>query len=185
MLKLSTVKKKLKEAGHSVFSNDTKPYNLNIVGIRNKNRRANEYDDELHVFWKYNGQWSHIAFDSFTTDPGSTWLDKDRETAILKAGRYKYILGYHKGRELTLVQRVDPVKVYRDGNRDDILDMNEDTIEEGYLGINLHSGGGRFVDGWSAGCQVLHKRHFPIFQQLIIAASKNWGTTMTYTLLDG
>ena len=48
----------MKRLDHSVYKNDTKPYNLNIVGIRATNPTTNRFNDLMCVFWKYEGQWN-------------------------------------------------------------------------------------------------------------------------------
>jgi hypothetical protein len=46
------------------------------------------------------------------------------------------------------------IEIYRDGNKNRILDKNIKT--KGYYGINFHRAGwGSFVDNWSAGCMVV------------------------------
>ena len=52
-------------------------------------------------------------------------------------------------------------KVYRDKNKDNVYDLNDDNVHEGIFGINIHRAtakkGGKSwrVDKWSAGCQVI------------------------------
>jgi len=52
-----------------------------------------------------------------------------------------------------------PVKVYRDNDKDEILDMTPDTIQAGLFGINIHRASvdhrPNRVGRWSAGCQGL------------------------------
>jgi hypothetical protein len=46
------------------------------------------------------------------------------------------------------------VEIYRDGNKNRIIDKNIKT--KGHYGINFHrAGAGSLVDNWSAGCQVV------------------------------
>ncbi|MBR9998940.1 MAG: N-acetylmuramoyl-L-alanine amidase [Cyclobacteriaceae bacterium] len=59
----------LERQDYKVFRNDTRPYNLNIVGIRNDNAVPNAFDDEIHVFWKYQNTWNTRTY-KITTDPG-------------------------------------------------------------------------------------------------------------------
>src|SRR3954470_24162605 len=80
----------------------TRPYELNIVGIRNKNTVPNRFDDQMHVFYKTGAiNWEYHVF-NVTTDPGTFWLENPvstEGTAILPEGQYlgAYGLGLHKG----------------------------------------------------------------------------------------
>lgn len=119
----------LKSKGYPVSEDDSKDYNLNLVGIRLNNATPNSFDDLFTVFWKYHGNWTYRAFPC-TTDPGSTWLlDKEGKgnsagTAILKEGYWKdmWHLGLHQGKYEALKQ-CSPVTVIRDFNKDNVLDF--------------------------------------------------------------
>ena len=97
---LSRVKAILKESGYVL---NTKPYQLNIVGMRSKSTNSNRFDDEIHVFYKKpNGKWNYHIYPA-TTDPGTFWLSNPsypQGTAILAQGQYKnaYAIGLDKGK---------------------------------------------------------------------------------------
>lgn len=56
-------------------------------------------------------------------------------------------------------QQIKPIKIYRDGNKDEVIDTK--VIQEGLFGINLHRAGlGSFIDRWSAGCQVVPDKYW-------------------------
>ena len=80
------------------------------------------------------------------------------------AVRGAYKIGLHRGSYEALVQRGGRVRLYRDANMDDILDMEpEDISDPTYAGIKIHrastrDGGSENVDKWSAGCQVFADR---------------------------
>ena len=103
---LSRVKEILKEFGFTLY---TKPYQLNIVGLRSKNVDSNSFDDEIHVFYtKPDGKWNYHIFPA-TTDPGTFWLNNPaypQGTAILAQGqnRNAYSIGLHRGKYEALVQ---------------------------------------------------------------------------------
>lgn len=61
-----TVYNALKNKGYELFETDTKPYNLNIIGIRNDNRTPNSFDDCIVVIWKYKGQWNFNKYEALT-----------------------------------------------------------------------------------------------------------------------
>ena len=113
-------------------------------------------------------------------------------TAILVPGQYRgaYRLDKHQGRYEALCQREGKVKVFRDSNKDKILDMDPDTIEEGFFGINIHRANARRespeVQKWSAGCQVIADPSD--YAELILLAhtqvDKRGFKTFTYTLIE-
>lgn len=181
-------------AGHKVFTRGS--YNLNIIGVRSPSRTPNKFDDRLHVvYWDGDGKLAHNSW-RITTDPGTYWLENPMNvagTAILCPGQYRgvYKLGQHRGYD-ALVQRGGKVKVYRDDNRDDVLDHDEDNAAEGYFGINIHrastrEGGSTRVNKWSAGCQVFaDPSDFAVFLSTVKLQTKyhpTW-TRFTYTLIE-
>ena len=189
MATLPPILQAVQSKGHKVFTDGD--YNLNITGIRSPERVANAFDDRLCVTYKLNDMWVTETFE-ITTDPGSPYLLKPINNygcAILVAGQYRgaYSIGKHRGQYLALVQS-GKVKVYRDNDRDNILDMDPETIQDGYFGINIHkrSGESDTVNGASAGCQVFRYEHE--FNRMMYLAQKQvsergW-RTFTYTLLE-
>ncbi len=78
--------KAMEKLGHVVFKGDSKPYNLNIVGIRAIKPTTNRFNDLMCVFWKYEGQWNIYKMQC-TTLPGLHWLENPmnrKVCAILK-----------------------------------------------------------------------------------------------------
>mgnify|MGYP005812148005 CR=1 FL=1 len=187
---LSRVKEILKEFGFTLY---TKPYQLNIVGLRSKNVNSNSFDDEIHVFYtKPDGKWNYHIFPA-TTDPGTFWLNNPsypQGTAILAQGQNRdaYSIGLHRGKYEALVQ-VKPVTVIRDYDRDAILDFDNGSKETGNFGINIHraesTGATQFIDQYSAGCQVFKDADdFYAFMQLCKLHGKHHGNSFSYTLVD-
>lgn len=180
-------------AKYTVFQNDSKPYNLNIVGIRATNPTPNKFNDTLAVFWKYEGQWNLFAMQC-TTLPGTYWMENPMNSkgcAILVPGQYRsvYKLDQHNGKYLALCQRNGDVSVYRDNNRDMIWDMNPSTIATGMFGINIHRASAytelENVGVNSAGCQVIQDPNE--YKTLIFLAEQakvQWGNSFTYTLME-
>lgn len=180
--------------GYSFFKG---VYNLNIIGVRSKEsvKQSNKFDDILIVAFGlatsgYNSSTKLIF--AATTDPGIKSLKapmNSKGTAILVPGQYRgsHKLGLHQGKYEALVQCA-PVKVYRDANRDDILDVDKRTIDTGMFGINIHKAGiaSTIVDGWSAGCQVLAiEKDYAIFMDLCKKQKlAGYGDKFTYTLLE-
>lgn len=167
-------------------------YNLNIVGVRSNNMRANRFDDWIAVFYDV-GNDTRLHLFQCTTDPGLYWLQHPsyvKGTAILVPNQYRgvYKIDYHNGKYLALCQRAGEVAVFRDYNRDNLLNMDESTIMWGMFGINIHRasyyGRSAQVDKWSAGCQVIASGDdFSTFMSLVKKSSKFYGNSFTYTLL--
>jgi hypothetical protein len=187
----------VKSLGHKVFEGDH-AYDLNIIGIRSDNHRSNRFDDLLCCAYREReGGPFVIKYWPATTDPGTFCLEHPEVygtaagTAIIVPGQYRgaYKLDLHRGKYEALCQRNGPIKVYRDGNRDDIIDMDPSTIQEGFFGCNLHKAGANStnVDKWSAGCQVFARDSD--FEELLFLAHKQiethptWAPTFTYTLI--
>ncbi len=177
--------------GYAVFTNGD--YDLNLIGIRSKTRKANEFDDLMTCTYKEGGRWV-TRYWPCTTDPGAYWLENPSRvsgTAILAPGQYRgaYRLGKHRGRYEALCQS-GKVMVFRDSNKDEILDTSADTIEEGYFGINIHRANSKRksvpVEKWSAGCQVIADPSD--YAELILLAhtqiDKRGFKTFTYTLIE-
>ena len=171
----------------------TRPFELNIVGVRSSNTSPNTFDDSIHVFYKReDGQWIHNIFPA-TTDPGTYWLKtfmNSKGTAILKPGQYKnaYRIGVHRGKYQALVQQA-PVTVIRDDNKDQQLDFTHAKQETGFFGINFHraavKGKTKYVNDHSAGCQVLADvNDFNLLMQLAARHKKLFGNNFTYTLIE-
>ncbi len=182
-------------AGHKVFTRGS--YNLNLIGVRSPSREANKFDDHIHVvYWDDEGELKHHRWRA-TTDPGTYWLEHPMRvegTAILCAGQYRgvYKLGMHRGKYEALVQTGGKVKVYRDDDRDEVLDHDPESTAEGYFGINIHrsstrDGGSSRVDKWSAGCQVFADpddfNDFINVIKLQMQHHPRW-TRFTYTLIE-
>lgn len=171
----------------------TRPYELNIVGLRSPSTNSNRFDDELHVFYKNEGgKWVHRVYRA-TTDPGTYWLNNPMQqqgTAILAPGQYEnaYEIGMHRGQYTALVQR-KPVKIIRDYDRNAVLDFFNGTEHTGLFGINIHraslNGTTKTVDRYSAGCQVFANiEEYNEFIKLCKRHSSLYGNKFSYSLVD-
>jgi len=169
----------------------TRPFELNIVGLRNDSLIPNVFNDTINVLFKDDkGNWQFHSY-AATTDPGTYWLKNPlnpQGTAILKAGQYlnSHMIGLHRNKYTALVQR-NPVTVIRDVKRDGNLDFSgkEDT---GQFGINIHralqDGTTKYIDKFSAGCQVFaNADDFNAFMDLCQRHKQLYGNSFTYTLL--
>ena len=183
----------LKRKGYKVY---TRPYELNIVGVRSKDVRPLEFDDKLYVFWKDDkGKWNLEAYD-MTTDPSMQNLKipksdyaKKAGTAILKGGQYvdSYEVGYHKGKKA--LRQIKPVTVYRNWDRKGYLFFDPSHTETGIFGINIHGTSKdnipKNIGDWSEGCQVVP--NMADFNGMLFLADRHksmYGNQLTYTLID-
>lgn len=185
--------------GYRVFDDATHPLNLNLVALRRTNGTPNAFDDLLACFWPLaDGSFDGLAW-KCTTDPGTHWLRNPMNpggTAAIAEGQYRgaYTIGTHgwsnpNFRHKALVQ-VGPLKIYRDNNRDDVMDYDPRTVHTTHpVGLNIHRasawGEAVQVDQWSAGCIVL-PRAADLAQLLALAdeSAEYWGNTFTFTLLE-
>lgn len=165
----------------------------NLVSIRNRVLTNNTFNDSLFVFW-LDDRDRLIRYNRYiiTTTPGLPWLlnpMNSRGTAILQPGQYidTYAIGFHgRGsfRHEALVQ-VLPVNVFRDNNRDEIIDKIGN--HRGLFGINIHRASAWWdvtekIDSFSAGCQVFQRRaDFQDFMNICRDAKQN---RFTYTLIN-
>lgn len=187
---LGRIRAILKRKGYIVY---TRPYELNIVGLRSKYTKANRFDDEIHVFYKTDkNKWNYHLYKA-TTDPGTYWLKNPsypKGTLILKEGQYLngYAIGKHQGKYKALVQ-TKPVKVLRDYDRNAVLDFKSEREEAGYFGVNIHHAGSKgktkTIDKYSAGCQVFRNaEEFQEFMELCERHKQLYANRFTYTLID-
>lgn len=190
MMLLDKLKAILRHKDYTIYS---RPFELNIIGIRGDSVIPYRFDDEIHVFYRTDtGGWHYHVYKA-TTDPGTFWLKNPSQpqgTAILAQGQYTnaYVLGMHRGKYKALVQR-KPVNIIRDYDRDATLDFLNGTISTGLFGIDIHRAGAigttKYVDKYSAGCQVFESSvSFNEFIALCEHHKKLYGNLFTYTLID-
>lgn len=182
-IKYEELYEELRERGFPFYD---RPYDLNLVGVRNSNRQSGLADDTFMVAYRDAAWVPRVVHLPITTDPSPRYLEKPinaQGTAILAPGHYPGMWkpGLHRGKYRALVQ-VGPCTVIRDANRDTILDWDAAKRETGYFGINLHHGKGVAA---SAGCQVLPEpEDLKTVLALVDAQMKAIGSArVSYTLL--
>lgn len=190
MLTNNQIFDKLEDIGLPLFTNDSKNYNLNLIGVRTLDDASNKFNDLMIVMWYYGGEWNRLNF-NITTDAGVYYRENPMNvngTAILKEGHHKglWTIGKHRGQYEALVQ-LGVAEVYRDNNKDDVLDFDCGT-QTGVFGINCHRANQNAtstnVDKWSAGCQVFaNPKDFGLFMDICNRGAENWGNKFSYTLL--
>jgi len=187
-ISVKNIIKTLKEKDYLVFEDDSKNFNLNIVGIRTNDQESNKFNDWMVIFWKYLGKWNNMSF-PITTDPGTYWRKHPmnvKGTAILKEGQHRgmWKVGKHQDKYPALRQN-KPCTVIRDNNKDNVLDYTGDE-DFGSFGINHHKAGANStqVGKWSAGCQVQpNSALFYIEMEIFRESAASWGNSFTYTLI--
>jgi hypothetical protein len=174
------------------FFDGNKPWNLNIFGIREVTD-TNDFDDYICLAYRDDDGSPIVRMYNATTDPGKYWLEhpmNTKGTAILVPGQYRssHQIAKHQGKYEALCQR-GKVQVYRDDDKDTEHDLDPETIDEGYFGINIHRSNpyteSYYVNKWSAGCQVFRTvDDFNEFMDICRKAAEVYGNSFTYTLFD-
>lgn len=189
------IEKTMKSKGYKWFEdNSDRGYDVNIVGVRNSSTKevTNKYDDCITISYKIDGEWKFNCWVA-TTDPGTYWMNHPMNKlgcAILVPGQYRssHKIRLHRGKYEALGQQ-KRVKVYRDGDLDNVYDHDEGSIKEGLYGINIHRSNAyratNIVNKYSAGCQVFSDPDdFDDFMEICREARDVWGNSFTYTLIE-
>lgn len=170
-------------------------YNLNIFGIRSKDRTADLFNDIIGAAYTDEFNQKQLLTFKATTDPGAYWLGSRmgnfQGTGILIPGQYfsAFKLGIHKGKYPALTQSEKAkFKVWRDSDQDGKLDLNG-KIYDDISGLNLHTtsfiNNIKNVGAYSAGCQVIQNdKDFLVFMAIINRSAEIYGDYFTYTLFD-
>ena len=183
----------VKAKGYVYFEDASKKgFDVNIIGIRNSStgqKVTNAFDDLLTISYKdETGAWKYHEWPA-TTDPGKKGVLEYHNTAgvaRLVEGQYRgsHTIRLHQGKYEALGQAKN-VKVYRDANKD--LNYDENKIQEGVFGINIHKAGAdsTYVENWSEGCQVFKKSaDFEEFMKICRKSKDLHGNSFTYTLIE-
>jgi hypothetical protein len=185
---IAKIKAEFQRLGYKWFEGED--FDLNLFGIRHPDM-GNVFNDLLCCAYKMNGEWKLHLWRG-TTDPGRYYLQNPMNsngTAILVPGQYSgmWELGKHRGKYKALTQRGECV-VWRDVDKDTLLDFSLAKKQPGKFGINWHKAGksSQQVDKWSAGCQV-HGDEASFDKSIWLAEQQQkyhptW-KTYTYTLL--
>lgn len=166
----------------------TKPYYLNLIGVRTANASSPSTFDDYIAFFYYDSNGNLIGkVAPATVDPSVHYLKQvinKNGAAILKSGYYEdaYQIGLHRGKYKALVQRA-PMTVIRDNDRNGLINFFADT-ETGLFGINMHKPAGNkshenLIGSDSAGCQVF--KNESDFNEMMNMAEKH---TSFYPFID-
>lgn len=189
-LTYNKVKQAIIKAGFKFFIGE---FNINMVGIRTRNRKVDNWDDFFCILWQEGGQNKIWVNDQFTTDPGiyymQTKLLNPSGCGILARGQYRGVwkIGKHLGKYEAFLQLGCEVSAYRDRNKDNIMDFDVNTLKSGWYGCNQHHGYDTVkVNNNSALCQV-HRYKKDLVTSLLLAKkniANGHGDSFTYTLLE-
>lgn len=147
------------KSGYAFFSGK---YNLNIFGIRSENRNANYFDDYLCIAYQSVTGREELCTFPATLDPGLPWLLSPMNpggAAAICPGQYRQVWRLGQFRNRPALIQINNFKIYRDSNRDAILDLNPSQTTTGLYGIFLHSHMQKRIIAYevgtsSAGCVV-------------------------------
>ena len=173
------VKSVMDKKGYTFFEDGI--FNVNIVGIRSKQKKSNKFDDAILLIYKNKKSEWEVHSSAATTDPGEKYLVhplNKKGAAILVPDQYSsvYKVDTHarhntKFAHEALCQRGNTVRVWRDGNKNKTLEHDPETLDEGWFGINIHrskTGTADYVGSYSAGCQVFKNgTDFKLFMQAV------------------
>lgn len=171
-----------------------------IIGVRSSADQPGKFDDK---FYEFEGE-KFVRILTGTTHPGLTILRHFEKynrlgAAVVKSDEWYYDLwkyGLHKNRMPGLLQLGAPIKVYRDGDKDNKSEEIGE-VYSGWYGINFHTNTYHWdskkemaftaedIGAWSAGCQVSNDRDvFAEMMKYYAAAAKSGKQkTVTYCLL--
>lgn len=197
LIQISRIVRMMKSRGYIVY---TEPFKLNIVGVRDTNTNPELFDDKMYVFWKNDEQrWVGKEY-IITTDPSTSSLHQVKNpkgVAILPAGQYvdAWKIRPHGQSQYLALGQQKILCVYRDYDRDALLNFNIDSKDCGYFGINIHrakygdaddgQGNTKIIGPYSEGCQVF--QNYYCFQEFMDMANRQknlYGNNFTYTLID-
>ncbi len=180
----------MEDKGYPIWD-DPRGYDLNLVGVRSDDMEAGTFNDFVGCFYKQHGSWVYMMFPA-TTDPGVKYREEPmnvKGAAILQEGYHPgmWTLGMHRGAYPAFVQ-YKAVPVYRDNNKDAVLDTVDVPVDVGKHGINLHRAhSGRLLEmvgPYSAGCQVVQaSENLGFLVKVAQKAVPIYGPTYGYGLL--
>lgn len=172
-------------------------YNLNLYGIRMDDVLDNYFSDTLGCIYNINGVAQQMNIPA-TTCPGlyggHAALNPRKEgVAIMVPGHYpklwKFVDDYTTWLNYPFLWQVGKVKLWRDNNKDTVIDhVNEGEYGPG-TGINCHrmswnNVSGQPVNNWSEGCQGAEEPEFKKLLEPLRKSTAIFGNVFSYTLLE-
>lgn len=183
-----------------------KKFYMNMIGIRKDRIFDNTFDDRLVVLYKNASNIWEFREIKWTTMPGTLGKHGVYDpitvlgitgVATLKPGTYKdvytFVDTYRGWLNYPYWQQTGNLTIYRDGNKNDILEDVNPQQTGTIFGINIHRMSNNGVEtnqlnsawvSWSIGCQGAPE---PTFKTLLPYARehvKNIGNKFTYHLVE-
>ena len=207
------IKKILDTMNNKGYKVLTRPYEINIVGIRRQYEGmiySNTYMDTLYAIYKDdNGEWIKFSY-PISTIPGKNITNpdtkkpvplkewkKNNETKTLVPRRpyigtlmeAQYLNVFYIGEHIgaPAMKTKGKQKAYRDTNLGDNT-ITYSTKDEGNFGMLIHKGyvkgSSSAVNNWSEGCQVFRdEAHLNHFFGLANKHKDKYGNSFNYTLM--
>lgn len=172
------------------FFDSSKPFDLNIIGVRSASSIPNYFNETLMVIYKDELGEPLVSYYPCTTKAGLYYLknplNKDG-CAITAEGQYRgaFVKRKHRGQYYALCQDKS-INYYRDPNMNDKHELLG-KLRSGKIGLNIHREAIKLVTEkigkYSAGCAVI-QNGFEHFMYLIDMGIKYHGNRFSYTLLN-
>ncbi len=192
-LDYNTLRKVVQRKGYAWFEKVSRPYDINVIGIRNKSTVPDYFDDTLCVAYLDLNGYARLFTCPITVDPSLYYIKNPINSSgalIIKPGQYRaaYRLGKHRGYDA--IVQVKPIIVIRDYNKDNKLDFKSGREQTGVFAANIHrtlpDGIAKTIQRFSAGCQVIQsiddfKYVYSLIRRQKICLDTDF---VTYTLLE-
>jgi hypothetical protein len=161
---LAKIKSILKGKRYLVF---TRPYELNIIGLRAEKTSSSLFSDELHVFFKKDDEnWTYLIF-SVSTDTSGIY-----DSLILKGGQHQNAFGLDD--ERNVLKQINPLPFLINGR-----------TESKMQGIGFYKADKGKIANELEGWQVFqNEMEYGLFLLLCTKHRKLYGNRFTYTLID-
>jgi hypothetical protein len=181
------------------FFETLKPYNLNIIGIRNATEDPNRFDDSMVVIYSDATGKQQIKVYDITTHPGLAYLLKpvnpDGTGILAVPQRCFFEFGVHSSHLLNgtidtykcLTQK-GPIRLIRDNVRDGKLYF-DGAVQTGMFAVQIHRALKDVTTttlwNWSAACQVFSSgTDFDEFMGLCEKSAAIYGNSFTYSIIN-
>lgn len=172
------------------FFDGSKPFDLNIIGIRSASTVVDYYNDTMVVIYRDELGEQRADYFHYTTKPGLHYLKNPLHPngcAILVEGQHLGTMKKrkHRGQYDALCQH-KAMPYHRDNDQDENLDFSG-KIYTGRIGLNIHRESLHKLDikvgKNSAGCGGI-QANWDYFMFLINQGIKYWGNQFSYTLIN-